>query len=40
MAARPATPSGLHKALTVEQNKDKQTIKKLVERELKRKDKT
>ena len=38
VAASPASPSGQHKALTVEQKKDRQTIKKL-ERELKRKDK-
>ncbi len=38
VSASPASPSGQHKALTVEQKKDKQTIKKL-ERELMRKDK-
>ena len=38
VAASPASPSGQHKTLTVEQKKDRQTIRKL-ERELKRKDK-
>lgn len=38
VAARSASPSEQRKALTVDQKKDKQTIRKL-ERELKRKDK-